>query len=316
MVQLLKIFFYRYNNQKIGMHMLIEMDRRKGGRMTRIFYQLYKFIYKLSRDHIGAYAAQAAYYIMLSCIPFLMLLLSLIKYTPVTKADLMQYMVDFLPTSVNPLVTTIVEELYTKSVTLISVTAIMAAWSAARGILAITAGFNSVYDVSETRNYFVLRLRSALYTILLLVLVVFSLIVLVFGQSLHSLCREKAPFLAEITQYIVSIRFILFICIQTALFLFLFRFIPNRKSSLLWQLPGALFTSIGWNIFSYAFSFYLERFSNMTYMYGSLTTLIIIMLWLYFCMYIMLIGAGVNAFIEQTPSLHRWMAFADRKNKK
>lgn len=281
--------------------------------MSRIVFQIYRFIKKLNKDHIGAYAAQAAYYIMLSCIPFLMLLLSLIKYTPVTKADLLQYMVDFFPSSINPLLTTVIEELYTKSITLISVTAFMAAWSAARGILAITAGFNSVYDVSETRNYFVLRLRSALYTLLLLLLVVLSLVVLVFGESLHGFCQEKAPFLAEITQYIMSIRFVLFLCVQTALFLFLFRFIPNRKSSLLWQLPGALFTSIGWNVFSYVFSFYLEHFSNMTYMYGSLTTLIIIMLWLYSCMYIMLIGAGVNAYIEQTPSLHRWMAFADRK---
>lgn len=271
-------------------------------------YRVLKFIKKLNKDHVGAYAAQAAYYIMLSSIPFLMLLLSLIKYTPVSQANLMQFMADLFPTSITPLMTSIIAELYTRSITLISVTAIMAMWSAGKGIQAITTGFNSVYDLSETRNYFILRIRSTLYTVLLILLVVVSLVVLVFGESLHGFFKEHIPILEEITQTIVRMRILLSICIQTILFMFLYRFIPNRKGIWKWQLPGALFTSVGWNLFSYAFSFYLDKFSNMTYMYGSLTTLVIIMLWLYFCMYILLIGAEINACVEQDPALQRYFS--------
>ena len=51
-------------------------------------------------------------------------------------------------------------------------------------------------------------------------------------------------------------------------------------------------------MFSLGFSLYLDYFDGMSNMYGSLTTLILVMLWMYFCMYIVLIGAEINAYFE------------------
>ena len=59
-------------------------------------------------------------------------------------------------------------------------------------------------------------------------------------------------------------------------------------------IPGALFSALGWLVFSYAFSIYIDNFSNMTYMYGSLTAVVIMMFWIYFCIYIFFIGAEIN----------------------
>ena len=65
------------------------------------------------------------------------------------------------------------------------------------------------------------------------------------------------------------------------------------------HVPGAVLSAAGWMVFSYAFSMYIDKFSGFSNMYGSLTTLILIMLWLYFGMYITLIGAEFNQLLAK-----------------
>ena len=77
----------------------------------------------------------------------------------------------------------------------------------------------------------------------------------------------------------------------------MYKFLPNRKATLKSQLPGAVISAVAWSVFSLIFSIYLEYF-NVSNMYGSLTTLIMIMLWVYFCMFIVLLGAEINAYFE------------------
>ena len=71
------------------------------------------------------------------------------------------------------------------------------------------------------------------------------------------------------------------------------------KTTLRKQLPGAVFTACGWLLLSFFFSVYLDVFEGFTSMYGSLTTIILIMLWLYGCMYIILLGGEINALLEK-----------------
>ena len=61
---------------------------------------------------------------------------------------------------------------------------------------------------------------------------------------------------------------------------------------------GAAFSAVGWMIVSWSFSVYLDIFKGFSSMYGSLTTIVLIMLWLYFCMYILLLGGEVNMILR------------------
>ena len=65
------------------------------------------------------------------------------------------------------------------------------------------------------------------------------------------------------------------------------------------HVPGAVLSAAGWMVFSYAFSMYIDKFNGFSNMYGSLTTMILIMLWLYFGMYITLIGAEFNQLLAK-----------------
>ena len=74
----------------------------------------------------------------------------------------------------------------------------------------------------------------------------------------------------------------------------IYKFANIRLTTLAKSIPGAMFSALGWLVFSYVFSLYIDNFANMTYMYGSLTAFIILMLWVYFCIYIFFIGAEIN----------------------
>ncbi|MCI8373653.1 MAG: YihY/virulence factor BrkB family protein [Lachnospiraceae bacterium] len=283
--------------------------------MKKIVRFIFLFIDKLQKAHIGAYAAQAAYFIVLSGIPLLMMLLALIQYTPLTKSMLLEMFSSFLPSVLMPFIIAVMDEVYTKSVTLISITAIIAFWSGARGMLAITAGCNNIYGVKETRNYFILRLRSAVHTLILLVAVIVAMLLFVFSEQRLDFLAERFVVVDVIMNAVGKVRFLMALAIELCIFLFIYKLVPNRKGKLGWQIPGALFAAVGWSGFSYFYSIYVGGFSNMSYMYGSLTTIIIFMLWIYTCMYILLIGAGINACIERYPRWRKWEKIRKKEEK-
>ena len=80
--------------------------------------------------------------------------------------------------------------------------------------------------------------------------------------------------------------------------LMLYRYLPNRRGRFRDQLPGAMFAAVGWMVISWVFSIYLDVFKGFSNMYGSLTTIVLIMLWMYFCMYCILIGGEFNVLME------------------
>lgn len=256
------------------------------------------FLGAMRDDHVGAYAAQTAYFIMLSFFPFIILLVTLIRYTSITPADVYEAARAIFPASMDSFILSLINEVYSKTAVTVSVSAIVAAWSAGKGFLALMRGMNTIYNVEERRNYIILRLRSALYTVVFVIAIILSLVVLVFGNSIHEAAVEHMPFLAVVTGMIVRLKGIVGVCFLTVVFMLLYRFVPNRRARLLSQAPGALFSSVCWYLFSIGFSIYVEYSPGISNMYGSLTTIVLVMLWLYFCLYIILLGAEINSYFE------------------
>jgi membrane protein len=115
------------------------------------------FMKRLNEDHVGAYAAQSAYFILLSFIPFVLLVVTLVKYTPLTRDDVYSVLINMLPTEFQSYVGGIVNEIFYQSVAYMPITIITTLWSAGKGIAALTNGLNSIYHVTETRNYIINR---------------------------------------------------------------------------------------------------------------------------------------------------------------
>lgn len=266
--------------------------------MQKFLEEARKFMSRLNEDNVGAFAAQAAYFLLLSFIPILLLLMTLLQFTSISKDMAAAVVMQIVPLEFQTLTERIIDEVYAKSGTVVPISALITLWSAGKGFNALSVGFNNIYHISETRGYVWKRVRSAFYTLLFVVALIASLVLMVFGNTIQKTLEKNLPVLAAVTSFFLNMRTLIMIVALFIVFLFLYKFIPNRRVSLKRQLPGAMFASVAWAVFSLGFSVYLDVSSAFSNMYGSLTTLIMAMLWLYFCMYILLIGAEINCAYE------------------
>ena len=287
-------------------------ENKKGG-FANMIKTIRGFMKRLNDDHVGAYASQSAYFILLSFIPFVLLLVTLVKYTPLTRDDVYSVLIRMLPTEFQNFVGGIVNEVFYQSSAYMPITIITTLWSAGKGIAALTNGLNSIYHVTETRNYIVNRLRGMAYTLIFVVAFLVSLVLLVFGTRIQSRLTEHLPMVARVTSTIMGMRTLITTGVLMLLFLVLHKCIPNRKASWKSQCPGAMISSLAWSVFSLVFSVYLDISLATTNLYGSLTMIVFIMIWMYFCMWILLIGAEINAYFEdklrklQNAAIERFM---------
>lgn len=271
------------------------MNSKKKG----VWATILGFIDRTYEDHVGAYAAQSAYFIILSFIPFILLIMALVRaIAPLTEEMVRDAILGICPENIQGFIVSIINEVYAKSSAVIPVTAVTALWSAGKGLQAVINGLNTIYHVKETRNWLVTRIRSILYTLTLMLALLSSLLLLVFGNSLYRVLVQYVPFLAKILGRFMNARALLVFGVLVFAFLFLFKMLPNRRATFRSQLPGAVLTTVAWLVFSYGFSLYFSFFPSFSNMYGSLTTIVLIMLWLYICMNIVLYGAEVNAYFE------------------
>ncbi|SEV96618.1 YihY/virulence factor BrkB family protein [[Clostridium] fimetarium] len=266
----------------------------------RILFALKEITNKLSKDNITGYAAQSCFYITLSFFPFIMLLLTLIRFLPVKYDTIISILNEISPPQLHSFLDGIVKELFEKSsLTLTSITAVATIWASGKGIMSLMQGLNSIYGIKETRNFLVQRLIATFYTLIFLIIIVFSLVVLVFGNQLLRFITIKFPNIAFITYAFMNQKYLIFPSVLMLFFLCLYIFIPNRrKTSIFNEFPGALIAAVGWFLFSYFYSLYVNNTPNFSYMYGSLTTFVFALVWLYCCMIILFFGAEINTFIH------------------
>ena len=272
-------------------------------KQNRIKRYVLRVMEVVNSHHTGAYAAQAAYFFVLSMIPIILLLLTMVQFTSLTKDYIMTAVLQAFPTTVEGLIESIVDQVYSQSGTIIPITLLVALWSAGRGVLSITTGLNCVYESRETRNYIYLRVRASLYTVIFLIAIILSLVLSVFGNRIAIMLNEHFPVLIRLTDLLIRSRTLITLCVLTLFWDLVYKYLPNRKNigktTMKKQLPGAIFTACAWQIISFIFSIYLDIFTGFTTMYGSLTMIILIMLWLYMCMYVILLGGEVNAILQR-----------------
>lgn len=255
-----------------------------------------KFAAKMSEDAMSAYAGQASLYIILSFFPFLMFQLSLVSFLPLTQQQMLDFLGGIIPASVMDIVIPFIEEVYEGSTgAVLSITIIFALWAGSKGIMTIYYGLNSVCRVENTSNYVIVRLRSILYTIIFGVMLVVMLVVNVCGNAITEWLVAHVPFEFLQTAFVIkNLRVISSIAVLFVFFLLMFKFLPDRKTRLRDEIPGALIAAVGWIGFSFLYSIYIDNLSNMSATYGSLTAIVLCITWLYACVCILMFGEECN----------------------
>ena len=266
--------------------------------MWKIIVNVRSYWEKCKRDNVRAFAAQAAFFIILSSIPFLMFLTTLLQYTPISEESLLRVIAETVPGYVEPFFVGIVDEVYTQNIGLLSVTAVLAIWAAGKAIQHMTAGFNAIHGIYETRNWLVVRFWSVIYTLAFILVLAIILSLFVFTDYLRGIVPDNLGLLSVIVRFQPLTRGLGIFVLLCLFFTVLFMALPNKKLSLSSQVPGAVICAAAWYIFSFFLNVYVSYFNGFS-MYGSMTTIALLMLWLYVCMYIMFMCAEANIYFEE-----------------
>lgn len=249
---------------------------------------------RIQTMNIPLHAANAGFFIVLAVFPALLLVLSVLRYTDLDAGDLLTLLEGFVPAALLPAAEDMIISTYAHaSSAVVSLSALGALWSASRGIYGILKGLNAIYGVEENRGYLYTRTISVLYTFLLLVVLILTLVLNVFQDDLLQLA------LPAYLNRAVDLQGIVLLLLQTALFTAIFMVLPNRKNKFADSLPGAVLASIGWLIFTQLFSIYVTNFAGYSNIYGSVYAVALSMLWLYCCMSILFFGGALNQMLME-----------------
>ena len=266
----------------------------KGGLLGKVW----SLWLQVRQMRIPTHAANAGYFIALSVFPALVLILSLLRYTTLDARDLMGLLEGILPAALLPAAEDLIISTYAHtSRAMVSVSAVSALWSASRGIYGLLTGLNAIYGVREDRGYLYTRGISVLYTFAFLVVLILTLVLGVFGNTIVSMLPPASGGLGYLLTEVIDLRLVVMLVLQTGLFSAMFMVLPNRRNGFRDSLLGAVLASVGWLIFSDLFSYYVEHWAGYTNIYGSVYAVALSMLWLYCCMSIVFYGGALNRLI-------------------
>lgn len=258
---------------------------------------IYNFIDRMSEENIAAYAASTAYFFFLSVVPMLLLVFMILPYTPLNNQDVKTIAETVLPEQLDTTAFLLLDSIYERSTNTLPIVFLVTIWSAGTGTLALKRGLNAIHHITEKRNYFILRLFSCLNTLVMILAMLIIMLLFVFESQLVALLTSLAPETAIVWEVLQPFRYIALCFLLLLLVALIYTYLPTKKLRFLEQLPGATFTALTWAAFSYGFSWYVSMADYS--IYGSLSVVIIFMLWLYMCMYILLIGAYINSYFKK-----------------
>lgn len=263
--------------------------------MKKLITNLYTFFKDMSRHNSAAFAASVAFFFFMSLFPTLMFLFSLFTYLPLTSADLLDVIDSFVPSTLMLTFKNVIEDLYSYSRSLLPITVIATLWTANMGMMGLIRGLNGVLDIEDKRNYFILRGIATIYTVILLIAIVFSLLVIGFGKRIVLTIDLEYPKVAEFLYSLLMFRSIILFVFLTILFALIYTFLPAKKQRFLSCLPGAVLAALGWIVATLAFSIYINYFNGFS-IYGNLTAIMILLFWMYMCFNILIMGAFLNKY--------------------
>ncbi|MBQ7006930.1 MAG: YihY/virulence factor BrkB family protein [Oscillospiraceae bacterium] len=255
-----------------------------------------KYLY--DGNHIAAYSAQAAFFVLMSLVPLVLLVTIILGTAPFVNADIQSFLEQILSEKAIQKLLQLTEQLRERPpVPFLSVTMLFVLWAATNGIRSIAHGLGNIFGGAERYNIIQITLRSVGYAAVMFAVGLFSVIVLVFASPLEAAATAVLGDGAKIVLVVLNLRNVIFFAAFTLLFAIAYKGLAKSSLNFKQQLLGASVAALGWILYSFGFSVYIKYFSRYSILYGSFGAVMLFMLWLYMCMNILLCGALINRLL-------------------
>ena len=258
-----------------------------------------------SKHEMGIFAGNATYYLLISFVPLLMMVISIINVLPwFTVEDVNAFFLRVVPNvpQIQSAVNSVIRNLNKYSgTTAIYVFGFTSLWSASNGISALMAGLEKINHTQK--KYFIERLKAILYSILFSLLIPSMLVFQMLRMPVEDIITKifEALSLQEIglrINMVIQYSGIATIAVMTVVIVLTFTYLPAGKRKIIHQLPGSILASVLWVVFTDAFGFFITRFWRLSSVYGALAAVFLAALWLNFIIKFLFYGASLNRAIQ------------------
>jgi len=272
--------------------------------MEKVIQFSKQFWDRFNEAEVLGLSAQLAYFFLLSIFPLLLFIVTLIGYFPLDDGMIIEMLSDYLPADVVQMIEqNLTQIVNNRSGSLLSISILGTLWSASNGFNAITRSFNKAYQVETKRNFILGRLVAIGLMLTIVLAIFFALLLPVFGKVLVEFLSTYLPMPEGFLKSWNTLRWVSSSIMFFIVFYLLYKLAPNKKFREHYVLWGTLFATFSWQITSYAFSYYVETLGNFSITYGSLGTVIVLMIWFYLSGIIITTGGVINAvFTERRKS--------------
>ena len=263
------------------------------------------FIKKLVKgciiNNLFSLANELTYKLTFAFFPFILFLVSLIGFFNLSEQSIVSGLSSALPADIASFVEATVSELtHNPNKGILSLSLIVALFSASSGFNAVIKGINKAYDETEKRNPIYVRALAATLVIIFALSIICSVLVFVFGDSIHETATRRfglppggvLQLVFGLAGYLLVMLFLLFTIIMV------YKFGSCKKLTIFEVFPGAAVTLIFWVLSSELFNIYVNNFSRYSTIYGSIGSVIILLLWLNLISIVLLIGVEINALLR------------------
>lgn len=270
--------------------MIFSIDKFKCG--------LVNMVKKAWEDDIMALSSQLAYGLLFAFFPFIIFLMTIVGYSDIGTNDIMNNLKILIPREAYDLANkTISEVVNSKKGGLLSISIVLALWSASSGFNAVIKGLNKAYNEKESRSIIRVQLISLAFTFAMVIVVMLSVFMIIFGETNSYLLIKWFGLSNNFKIIWEFIKYIFSAAVMISVFSALYKFAPCKEHSIREVIPGALFASLGWIIASLSFSFYINNFGNYSRFYGSIGAVIVLMLWLFITAIVIILGGEINSVL-------------------
>lgn len=265
--------------------------------MVRFLENIKSIINEIDRDNISEFAAEISFFIILSLVPFIIFFFSIFKYTNLEYDFIIFLLNEFIPNGTENFFLDLINENYLKSFNIISISGIFALWSASKGIYSLMKGIRYIYKENSKKSIIVMKIEACIFTLIFIFSILIVLFTISFGNNIN-IIKNNIIF-CMMFEVFGKFKNLLFTILLFLLFFAIYVIIPKKYSTITKQIPGAIFSSITWYFITLFFSLYLNIFENFSNIYGSFASIILVMMWIYVCVYMILIGAKINITYER-----------------
>lgn len=268
--------------------------------MEEIIRFLKQLFERFVQAEVLGLSAQLAYFFLLSLFPFLMFIVTLIGYLPFDDRMVIAVLAEYLPEDVVFMIDENLKEIMNnRSGGLLSISIIGTLWSASNGFNAITRSFNKAYGVKPARNFILNRIIAIGLMFSMVAAIIIALLFPVFGRLIGEYVLVNVPLPETIVDMWDVLRWVSSSVMFFVVFFVLYKLAPNKKIKENHVLYGTIFATVGWQLTSYGFSYYVETLGNYSLTYGSLGTVIVLMIWFYLSGIIITTGGVINAHFSE-----------------